>query len=181
MDSLRGQLLIAAPSLADPNFARTVVLVSEHTAEGAMGVVLNRPSEQTVAEAAPPVAATLDGDQPVYVGGPVSSSSIVFLLEFVDPALAALIVFGRIGFPAAHADMAELAELTDRGRVFAGYAGWGPGQLEEELRSGDWILEPAGPEDVFSDDAQSLWSAVLARKGGRFALLATMPLDPSLN
>ena len=71
--------------------------------------------------------------------------------------------------------------MTERGRVFAGYAGWGPGQLDEELRSGDWILEPAGPQDVFCDEPESLWSAVLARKGGRFALLATMPLDPTLN
>ncbi len=181
MDSLRGQLLIAAPSLADPNFARTVVLVSEHTEEGAMGVVLNRPSELTVGEAVPALTAALDADESVYIGGPVASTSIVFLLEFLEPELAALLVFGRIGFPAAETDVAQLVELTERGRVFAGYAGWGPGQLDEELRSEDWILEPAIPEDVFGHEAESLWSSVLSRTGGRFALLATMPLDPSVN
>ncbi len=181
MDSLRGQLLIAAPSLADPNFARTVVLVSEHTPEGAMGVVLNRPSELTVGDAVPALSPPLDAEQPIYVGGPVATTSIVFLLEFVEPELAALLVFGRIGFPSAQADINELADVTERGRVFAGYAGWGAGQLDEEIRSGDWILEPAGPDDVFGDEPQSLWSAVLTRKGGRFALLATMPLDPSVN
>jgi len=163
MESLRGQLLIAAPTLTDPNFARTVVLVSEHTDEGAMGVVLNRPSELTIGEAVPSLTAALDAEQSVYVGGPVASTSIVFLLEFLDPELAALLVFGRVG------------------RVFAGYAGWGPGQLDEELGSEDWIVEPATPDDVFGDDPASLWSTVLTRKGGRFALLATMPLDPSLN
>ncbi len=181
MDSLRGQLLIAGPQLADPNFLRTVVLVSEHTDEGAMGVVLNRPAELTVAEAVPALSPALDGDEPVFVGGPVATTSIVFLLEFTEPDDAALLVLGRIGFPAAHTDIGELAELTERGRVFAGDAGWGAGQLDEELRSGDWILEPARPEDVFSDEPESLWSTVLTRKGGRFALLATMPLDPSVN
>jgi len=181
MESLRGQLLIAAPSLADPNFARTVVLITEHTDEGAMGVVLNRPSELTIGEAVPTLTAAMDADQMVYVGGPVASTSIVFLLEFLEPELSELLVFGRVGFPAAHADVAELVDVTERGRVFAGYAGWGPGQLDEELRSEDWILEPATPEDVFGEQATLLWSTVLTRKGGRFALLATMPLDPSVN
>ena len=181
MESLRGQLLIAAPSLTDPNFARTVVLVSEHTDEGAMGVVLNRPSELTIGEAVPSLTAALDAEQSVYVGGPVASTSIVFLLEFLDPELAALLVFGRVGFPSAQVDVVELVDQTERGRVFAGYAGWGPGQLDAELQSEDWIVEPATPDDVFGDEPASLWSSVLTRKGGRFALLATMPLDPSLN
>jgi putative transcriptional regulator len=181
VDSLRGQLLVAAPSLADPNFARTVVLVTEHTEEGAMGVVLNRPSELSIGEAVPTLTVAFDAEQPVYVGGPVATTSIVLVLEFLEPELAELLVFGRIGFPAAQADVAELVDVTERGRVFAGYAGWGPGQLDDELRSEDWIVEPAIPEDVFGEDAAALWAAVLTRKGGRFALLATMPLDPSVN
>ncbi len=181
MDSLRGQLLIAGPQLGDPNFARAVVLVSEHTEEGAMGVVLNRPAELTVGEAVPALFPALDVDDAVFVGGPVATTSVVFLLEFIEPEDAGMLVLGRIGFPAAHADIGELAEVTERGRVFAGYAGWGPGQLDGELSTGDWILEPARPEDVFSDEPESLWSTVLTRKGGRFALLATMPLDPSVN
>jgi putative transcriptional regulator len=181
VDSLRGKLLLAAPTLQDPNFRRTVVLVSEHTEEGAMGVVLNRPSQVTVAEAVPQLGDAVDDSGPVFVGGPVAPNSIVFLAEFSEPELAAMIVFGRIGFPAASSEVEDLAEATDRTRVFAGYAGWGPGQLDAEVDNDDWITEPALPEDVFTDQPAALWSTVLTRKGGRFALVATMPPDPSLN
>ena len=181
MESLRGKLLLAAPTLIDPNFRRSVVLVSEHNDEGAMGVVLNRPSPVTVGEAVPQLADAVDTDNAVFVGGPVQPTSIVFLGEFIEPDLASLLVFGRIGFPAADTAIDELAEATERTRVFAGYAGWGPGQLDDELENGDWFVEPALPADVFTDEPEALWSSVLARKGGQFALVATMPPDPSLN
>ena len=181
MESLRGQLLVAIPTLEDPNFRRTVVLVSEHSDDGAMGVVLNRPSSVTVGEAVPQLQCAVDAEHAVFVGGPVAPTSIVFLAEFLAPELAALIVFGRVGFPAMDTDIEVLIDSTGRTRVFAGYAGWGPGQLDAELEQGDWILEPAGPEDVFSDAPDELWGSILARKGGRYALLASMPPDPSLN
>jgi putative transcriptional regulator len=181
VDSLRGQLLLAAPTLVDPNFQRTVVLISEHGEQGAMGIVVNRPSAMTVGEAVPALERLLSADQAVFVGGPVAPTSIVLLAEFLDPGLAALLVFGRVGLPAADTEVELLMASIDRARVFAGYAGWGPGQLEDELANGDWITEPAGPEDVFGDQAEELWSAVLTRKGGRYALLASMPPDPSLN
>jgi putative transcriptional regulator len=180
-ESLSGQLLLAAPSLRDPNFRRSVVLVGMHSEDGAMGVVLNRPSEATVGEAVPQLEAAVDGHQPVYVGGPVQPSSVVLLAEFVDPAPAELIVLGRIGFPSPQTDIDELALLTERGRVFAGYAGWGAGQLDAELADGDWIAHPAMPADVFTDVPEDLWSEVLERKGGSYALLARMPVDPSVN
>lgn len=180
-ESLAGQLLLASPSLSDPNFARSVVLVGVHSDEGAMGVVLNRPSTVTVGEAVPQLEDVVGGLEPVYVGGPVQSSSIVFLAEFLDPALAGLLVLGRIGFPAPDADIEELAGATARRRVFAGYAGWGEGQLEAEIAQGDWIAHTAQPQDVFTDVPESLWSAVLTRKGGSYALVARMPPDPSLN
>ena len=181
MESLRGKLLLAAPTLVDPNFRRSVVLISEHNDDGAMGVVLNRPSPVTVGEAVPQLGDAVENDNVVFVGGPVQPTSIVFLAEFLDPDLASLLVFGRIGFPAAETEIDELADATDRARVFAGYAGWGPGQLDTELENGDWFVEPALPQDVFTDEPDGLWSAVLARKGGQFALVATMPPDPSLN
>jgi putative transcriptional regulator len=181
VESLRGQLLLAAPSLMDPNFQRTVVLVSEHTDEGAMGVVLNRRSEVTVGEAVPQLEEAVDESAAVYVGGPVQPTSIVFLAEFLEPSLAALLVFGRIGFPSPDTEIGELADATGRGRVYAGYAGWGPGQLDAELEQGDWILAAAVPEDVFTESPDGLWSEILVRKGGQFALLARMPPDPSLN
>lgn len=180
-ESLSGQLLVAAPSLLDPNFRRTVVLVGAHSDEGAMGVVLNRPSEVTVGEAVPQLEQAVGELETVYVGGPVQPSSIVFLAEFLDPSPAGLLVLGRIGFPAPEADIDELSDAIARRRVFAGYAGWGEGQLDEELGQGDWIAQPARPEDVFTQDPDELWSKVLARKGGAYALMARMPLDPSVN
>src|SRR3984885_9762084 len=116
--SLAGQLLVASPSLADPNFRRTVVLIGVHHEDGAMGVILNRPSETMVAEAVPQLEAVVDSEEPVYVGGPVQPSSVVLLAEFLDPTPAALLVLGRIGFPAGATDVDGLAESTDRRRVY---------------------------------------------------------------
>jgi putative transcriptional regulator len=180
-ESLSGQLLLASPALHDPNFARTVILIGVHNDEGAMGVVLNRPSNVTVGEAVPQLEEAVADAEPVYLGGPVQPSAIVCLAEFIDPSPAGLIVLGRIGFPAPDAGVAELTEATARRRVFAGYAGWGEGQLNEELDNGDWIAHAARPDDVFTDEPEDLWSAVLTRKGGGYALLARMPTDPSVN
>jgi len=180
-ESLSGQLLLASPTLRDPNFVRTVVLVSLHSEEGAMGVVLNRPSAVTVSEAVPQLEDAVADEEPVYVGGPVQPSSIVFLAEFLDPSPAGLLVLGRIGFPAPDAGIEELTEATARRRVFAGYAGWGEGQLDAEVEEGDWIAHTALPEDVFTDVPEELWATVLTRKGGSYALIARMPSDPSVN
>ncbi len=179
--SLAGQLLLASPSLRDPNFARTVVLIGVHNEEGAMGVILNRPSTVTVGEAVPQLEEAVDGDEPVYVGGPVQPSSVVCLAEFLEPSLAELLIFGRIGFPAATAAIEGLAEATARRRVFAGYAGWGEGQLDAEVEQGDWISHSPQPQDVFTEQPQQLWGEVLTRKGGSYALIARMPADPTLN
>jgi putative transcriptional regulator len=180
-DSLAGQLLLASPALYDPNFRRTVVLIGVHSEEGAMGVVLNRPSEVTVGEAVPQLEQAVAEQELLYVGGPVQPSSIVFLAEFLDPSPAGLLVLGRIGFPAPDADIDELTQATACRRVFAGYAGWGEGQLDAEMEQGDWIVHTALPEDVFTDVPEELWGAVLRRKGGGYALLARMPVDPSVN
>ena len=173
--SLKGSLLVAAPALVDPNFRRTVVLVAEHGDEGAMGVVLNRPSETAVSEAVPELAPLAGSEEPVYVGGPVASDSLLALAEVEDPADAAEVVLGTIAF------VRDADVPTRRGRVFVGYAGWSPGQIESELDEESWIVVPAEPDDVFSDAPDDLWSAVLRRQGGQLALLATMPPDPSLN
>jgi putative transcriptional regulator len=180
-ESLAGQLLLASPALQDPNFARTVVLVSLHGDEGAMGLVLNRPSAVTVGEAVPQLEEAVSDAERVYVGGPVQPTSVVFLAEFLDPAPIGLLVLGRIGFPAPDAGIEQLLESTARGRVFAGYAGWGEGQLDAEIDQGDWIAQAALPEDVFTEVPDELWSRVLTRKGGSYALVARMPPDPSVN
>jgi putative transcriptional regulator len=180
VQSLRGHLLVAGPSLLDPNFRRTVILVGEHGDEGAMGVVLNKPSSIPVEEAVPPLAELAGSDALVYVGGPVQPDAVVVLGEFDEPEQAGALVIGSIGFLPGDVDPDAIGELG-RVRVFAGYAGWGPGQLEGELEEGSWIVEPALPDDVFADEPGSLWSDVLRRKGGRFVLIALMPEDPRLN
>jgi putative transcriptional regulator len=180
VESLKGQLLIAGPSLLDPNFRRTVVLVGEHTEEGALGLVLNRASEATIDEAVPELATLIDSLALVHFGGPVQPTAIVVLADFVDPERAGALVLESVGFLPSEIDPDELGELR-RARVFAGYAGWGPGQLDEELEEGSWIVEPALPDDVFTDQPDDLWADVLRRKGGPFGVLALMPLDPSLN
>jgi putative transcriptional regulator len=179
--SLAGHLLLASPSLRDPNFARTVVLIGVHNEDGAMGVVLNRPSAVTVHEAVPQLEEAVDEREPVFVGGPVQPTSVVCLAEFLDPSLAELLVLGRIGFPSRGAGIGELASATARRRVFAGYAGWGDGQLDAEIGQGDWIAQAALPEDVFSEMPEDLWRTVLTRMGGRYALIARMPVDPTVN
>ena len=178
--SLKGHLLVAGPRLLDPNFRRTVVLVGEHSPEGALGVVLNRSSETTVAEALPELTAIVDGEETVHVGGPVQPSAVVVLADFAEAERAGAIVLDTVGFLPAEVDPDELGELK-RVRVFAGYAGWGPGQLDDELAEGSWIVEPARADDVFTGEPGSLWSEVLRRKGGPYKILSLMPPDPSLN
>ena len=180
VQSLKGHLLVAGPGLVDPNFRRTVVLVGEHSDEGAMGVVLNRPSSATVTEAVPELEALVDGADVVHVGGPVQPSAIVVLADFVEPDRAGTLVVDSVGFLPAEVEPDDLGELK-QARVFAGYAGWGPQQLDTELEEGSWIVEPALPQDVFTATPDDLWSVVLRRKGGPFSVLALMPADPSSN
>ncbi|MGI8902158.1 MAG: YqgE/AlgH family protein [Solirubrobacteraceae bacterium] len=177
MDSARGQLLIAGPALRDSNFWRTVVLVVEHTDEGALGLVLNRPSETRIAEAVPDLEELLDRDDRLFIGGPVQPAAAIVLAEFEHATDAALLAFDDIGVLATQGPISGLR----RGRAFVGHAGWGPGQLDEELQRDDWILEAASERDAFSADPRELWAAVLTRKGGSYALLARMPSDPSVN
>ncbi len=179
--SLAGRLLLASTSLQDPNFLRTVVLIGMHSEQGALGLVLNRPSAITVGDAVPALEQMMGEDEPVYVGGPVQPGAIVMLAEFLDPAAAGILVLGRIGLPAPEAPLNTLADATERRRVFAGYAGWGEGQLDAEFEQGDWIAVDPKPEDIFSEAPAELWSEVLIRKGGKYALIARMPLDPSVN
>lgn len=180
MESLRGKLLIASPALGDPNFERTVVLITEHGDDGAMGIVLNRPSEAEVAEIVPELAA-IAADEPIFVGGPVQPEALVVLGEFSDPDKAAWIVVAEVGLVSAQTDLEELPAAVRRGRVYAGFSGWAPGQLEDEIAEDSWIVEPPLPAELFPEDPEHLWSAVLARKGGEYALVARMPDDPSMN
>lgn len=180
MESLRGRLLISSGSLFDPNFRHTVVLVGEHNAEGALGVVLNRPSDVTVHEAVPALRDLVEPGEPLFVGGPVQPQSSVLLAELVHPALADILVFGTVGFLVGEVS-AEVRPGIRRARVFAGYSGWGAGQLEAEIEEHSWILEPAVEDDVFTDAPDTLWSRVLERKGPEYQLLSRVPFDPTMN
>lgn len=186
MDSLRGQLLLAGPALFDTNFRRAVVLLGDHDEQGAIGVILNRPSETRVAEAVPALLGLPGLDEGpgelVYQGGPVMPFAGVVVADFIDPGAADLLAFGSIGFLLGESDPETAAATIRRARIFAGYAGWGEGQLEAELeQEGGWILEPAVPEDIFSTRPEHLWSDILRRKGSDYTMLRTMPFDPSAN
>jgi putative transcriptional regulator len=178
--NLAGQLLIASPGLLDPNFRRTVVLVTEHTEDGAAGLVLNRPTEAEVSEVVPQLEVLVDDGEPVFMGGPVQPNGVLVLGEFLDPDDAAVPLFGSLGFPSLE-EPADVVPLTTRRRIFAGYAGWGAGQLEDELAREDWILESAQNDDAFTEAPGELWADVLRRKGGIYELVARIPEDPSVN
>jgi putative transcriptional regulator len=181
MNSARGQLLIAGPALLDQNFWRTVVLMVEHNEEGALGLVLNRPSETSIGDAVPQLDELLDSDDPIFIGGPVQPSAVIVLAEFEDPSDAALLAFDDVGVLGTGASLDDPVAGVRRGRAFVGHAGWGPGQLDGELERGDWIVEPATVDDAFSPEPEALWPEVLTRKGGSYALIARMPPDPSVN
>ena len=173
-ESLRGQLLVAAPSLFD-YFRRSVVLVLEHSPEGAMGVVLNRESETRVAEAVPVLASLAAPEELVRIGGPVAPQAVVALGDFDDIEEAGTRVVGSLGT----LDPDSQNQSLRRVRVYAGYAGSAAGQLDDELEQEAWLVLPARPDDPFEDG--DIWSEALRRKGGSYRLLATMPADPSLN
>ena len=175
-----GQLLVAAPAMVDPNFARTVVVLCDIDDDGAIGLVLNRPSQSPVSEylpqwtaATPPV---------VFVGGPVQPEIAVGFIEHSGQApIGFTSVSGSVGL----FDLATPPELVEGAvsllRVFSGYSGWARGQLESEIEAGDWIIIEAASSDHFSAELDTLWSEVLRRQGGELALLAEYPTDPSLN
>lgn len=179
MDSFQGKLLVSSPALIDPNFRKTVVLIAHHDEEGAMGLVLSRPSDVAAVDALPLLAGIPGADEPVFVGGPVQPEAFMVLAEFTDMAQAAAPIMDGLGFMPADADPDELT--ITRLRLFAGYSGWGGGQLEDELAEDSWIVVDAVADDVFADDPDELWRAVLHRKGGAFSLMENMPFDPGLN
>ena len=182
MESTRGKLLVAAPSLSDPNFRQTVLLMLEHSGEGALGVVLNRPSELTVSSAIGDWAAAVSKPRVVFVGGPVSQSSVIALASVVldDADENWSQVLGRIGTVDLERDPEEIGGL-DEVRIFAGYAAWAPGQLEAELAEDAWFVLEVDGSDPFSEDPQELWWRVFARQQGDLRQLRLYPRNPSDN
>jgi putative transcriptional regulator len=173
-DSARGKLLVATPVVGD-FFHRTVVLVIEHSEEGAVGVVLNRPSEVLVVEAVPALAPAAGDEDVVHVGGPVETQTVLALADFADPEAASTPLGGSLGL----IDPDDLEVDIRRLRVYAGHAGWAPGQLDGELEAGAWIVADPDPDDPFREE--DVWPLVLRRQGRAYTLLSTMPENPSLN
>ena len=180
MESLRGRLLISAGGLFDPNFRHTVVLIGEHNAEGALGVILNRALNVTVEKVLPTLSELVPPGATLFRGGPVQPNSPVLIAKLVRPELADILVFGSVGFLTGEVSSEVRPDIL-QARVFAGYSGWGPGQLENEMAEKSWIVESAREEDVFTDAPDLLWSSVLERKGPEFRRLSRMPYDPSMN
>lgn len=184
-----GRLLVATPLLTDPNFRRTVVLVVEHEPEqGTLGVVLNRPTQVPVDRVLAPWAELASGPPVVFQGGPVALDSALALAAVHgdgEPlgwrALDGAPAMERIGLVDLDAPPEILAAEISRMRVFAGYAGWAPGQLQDEIDEGAWYVFPGRPADLFAADPGRLWQTVLRRQGGEFAIIATFPDDPTLN
>lgn len=180
MKSLKGQLLISSGGLFDQSFRHTVVLVGEHDSSGAVGVVLNRALDHAVEEAIPALAELVGAGSLLFEGGPVQPQSAVLLAELSQGSPADLVVFGNVGFLTGDVS-SEVRAAVLQARVFAGHAGWGPGQLEEELERDSWLHCPAQGEDVFTDAPELLWSRVVKRLGPEYELMSRLPFDPSMN
>jgi putative transcriptional regulator len=177
MDGLGGKLLLANGSLFGDVFRQTVILMAEHDADGALGFVVNRPTEMVVSQEGP-VAAISDLDETVYSGGPVQQGLLSVIAEFETPELAAKLIFGSVGF----LDLESSGPIgVTRARVFAGYSGWGPGQLDNELEEGSWVVTDPAADLVFEWPSENVWQEALRRMGGEYALMATMPYDPGMN
>ncbi len=180
-ETLAGRLLVATPHLCDPNFYRTVVWIVEHNADGAMGVVLNRPTEERLVDHLPRWAPHAADPPVVFVGGPVSNDIAVGVADSPNPTPEAFTpTVDNIGLLDLSTDPESL-ESVRRLRVFSGYAGWMRAQLELELSNGGWFLADVVSGDVFTDDPRGLWKRVLRRQPGRVAFYATFPPDPTQN
>lgn len=177
MDGLGGKLLLANGSLFGDVFRQTAILMAEHGDEGALGFVVNRPTEMMVSHDGP-VAALGELDETVYSGGPVQQSLLSVIAEFENPEVASRVIFDSVGF--ADLEAADPSGVK-RARVFAGYSGWGPGQLEGELEEGSWVVTEPTADLIFEVEAGRVWQEALRRMGGEYALMATMPYDPGMN
>jgi putative transcriptional regulator len=183
-----GRLLVATPVLADPNFERSVVLLLDVDENGALGVVLNRPTTVPVGEVLPDWADLVAVPDVLFQGGPVSTDSALAVatvpeqasLDDEDP-VGFRRLFGGTGIVDLDAPTEVVAPGLSSLRIFAGYAGWGTAQLEAEIEADSWYVLPAEEGDLFAADAERLWSRVLRRQPGELAWVSTRPADPDLN
>jgi putative transcriptional regulator len=179
---LKGQLLLDSGQLNGSFFQRTVVLICQHDAEGAFGLVLNRSSGNKLGEMIAADVPELLKEQPLYLGGPVQLSALSFL--HADSFLPNASILPNLDLGHSLDSLVEIGDsfsATKKIKMFAGYAGWSPGQLEEEMKRKAWLTHPASIELVFDADPEQLWQMILREKGWKYRLLAEMPEDISLN
>jgi putative transcriptional regulator len=183
--SLRGRLLVATPDLEDPSFFRTVVLVLEHNLEGALGVVLNRPTGTPVGEVLPAWTSLLGEPGVVFFGGPVQPEGAIGLARCVDrqptEGVGFVALFDDLGTADLERDPDSIVPTLGVARVFAGHAGWGPGQLDGEVAANGWFVVDRDERDPWSAEPDTLWRLVLKRQPGRLSLFGGFPTDPALN
>jgi putative transcriptional regulator len=180
----KGSFLVATPALADPNFAGSVVLVCEHSPEGTMGLIVNRPLAVKLAEILPPDLVPPGASAKVHQGGPVKNDHLLFLHGFPKPGLDAHPVCDGV-FLGGDTELLKQALAAAQAPVFLrcylGYAGWGSGQLEAEMAGGAWLLKPAQAKDVFSIDLETLWTRLVGQQAGAKSDPSAPPQGPELN
>ncbi len=175
-------MLVAAPPLVDPNFDRTVVLMLEHGDDGGLGIVLNRRSETAIDDVFPEWRELVSPPGVVFAGGPVSTDAVIALARRRDVELEGFVqVLGDLGTIDLAEDPLRIGASLETLRVFAGYAGWTPGQLEAELDQGAWFVVALEQGDPFAGSPEHLWRDVLRRQRGRLALFSNYPEDATVN
>ena len=182
---LSGRLLVASPTLQDANFRRTVILMLDHGSDGALGLVVNRPMEVDVSSVLPAWQPYTTAPGRLFQGGPVQLDSALGLVAMPgnngSDAVGVRLLNGSIGLVDLDAPPEVIASGLAGLRIFAGYAGWAAGQLENEIREGAWYVVDSEPRDAFSDYPEKLWREVLRRQRGQLAMISTFPDDPSQN
>lgn len=181
---LSGRLLVATPRLADPNFRRAVVLMLDHSSEGALGIVVNRPLEVDVSAVLPNWQPYATAPGRLFQGGPVALDSALGVVavpgDDVEP-MGVRRIIGSLGLVDLDTPPQVVAGGVAGLRIFAGYSGWSGGQLEAEIGEGAWYVVDAEARDPFSDAPEALWRQVLRRQRGELALVSTYPENPALN
>jgi putative transcriptional regulator len=176
-----GRLLVATPLLGDPHFSRTVIYLLEHDGGGTVGVILNRPSHTPVGQVLPEWHDAVSGPAVVFGGGPVQPDGALCLGQLEGDGPGVRPVVDGVGTVDLDGDLTVIAGLARRLRVFAGHAGWSPGQLDDEMAEGAWWAVSGSPDDLFSTDPRGMWARVLRRQPPPLNLLSTYPPDPLLN
>jgi putative transcriptional regulator len=182
---MTGRLLVATPALEHPTFRRAVVLLLDHTRDGgALGVVINRPTATSVDAVLPSWQPFVTGPGRLFQGGPVALDSALGLVtvpgDEADP-LGVRRIIGSVGVVDLDAPPEVVAPVVAGLRIFAGYAGWSAGQLEDEIAEGSWWVVDGEAGDAFTKDPSTLWRDVLRRQGGDLAMFSTHPDDPTMN